>query len=81
MSASSTKRSPLGLIVLWLLYQQPLHVYGMQKMLEAQLGWVRGVIADLREGRLDWSEEWLRQIAAAFIGADDQHSQDDHKDG
>ena len=28
--------SPLGLIVLWLLYQEPLHVYGMQKLIEHQ---------------------------------------------
>jgi DNA-binding PadR family transcriptional regulator len=35
-------------------------------VLEAQLGWVRGVVDDLRAGRLTWSEEWLREIAAAF---------------
>jgi len=29
-------RSSLGLIVLWLLYQEPLHVYGMQKLIEHQ---------------------------------------------
>src|SRR6266700_3639182 len=29
-------RSPLGAVVLWLLYQQPLHVYRMQKLIEAQ---------------------------------------------
>ena len=28
--------SPLGLLVLWQLYEQPLHVYGMQKRFEAQ---------------------------------------------
>jgi DNA-binding PadR family transcriptional regulator len=36
-------------------------------MLEAELSWVRGVIEDLREGRLTWSEQWLREIAAAFL--------------
>jgi DNA-binding PadR family transcriptional regulator len=33
-------------------------------VLEAELSWLRGVIADIRAGRLTWSEEWLRQIAA-----------------
>ena len=37
-----------------------------QAVLEAELGWLRGVIADLKEGRLTWSEEWLREIAFAF---------------
>ena len=37
-----------------------------QAVLEAELGWLRAVIADLREGRLTWSEEWLREIAFAF---------------
>src|SRR3954453_18492326 len=32
----TARRSPLGLVVLWLLAQGPLHVYGMQKLLEAQ---------------------------------------------
>ena len=30
------QRSSLGLIVLWLLYEQPLHVYRMQKLIESQ---------------------------------------------
>ncbi len=33
-------------------------------MLGAELSWVRGVIENLREGRLTWSEEWIRQIGA-----------------
>jgi DNA-binding PadR family transcriptional regulator len=40
-------------------------------MLRAELEWVRGVIDDLRAGRLTWSEEWLRDVAAAFIDDDD----------
>jgi len=40
-------------------------------MLEAELGWLRGVIADLEKGRLTWSEEWLREIAAAFTQPDE----------
>jgi DNA-binding PadR family transcriptional regulator len=40
-------------------------------LLEAELTWVRGVIEDLRAGRLTWSEQWLREIAAAFNPPDD----------
>jgi len=35
-------------------------------LLQAELTWLRGVIADLNEGRLTWSEQWLREIYAAF---------------
>jgi DNA-binding PadR family transcriptional regulator len=35
-SSKSSKRSALGLVVLWLLYREPLHVYGMQKLIEHQ---------------------------------------------
>jgi DNA-binding PadR family transcriptional regulator len=35
-STKSSHRSSLGLIVLWLLYREPLHVYGMQKLIEHQ---------------------------------------------
>jgi DNA-binding PadR family transcriptional regulator len=45
-------------------------------VLEAELAWLRGVIADLKKGRLTWSEEWLREIAAAFEAA-----ADDDKEG
>ena len=46
-------------------------------VLQAQLAWLRDVIEDLREGRLDWSEQWLRQIAEAFLPTETQ----DHKEG
>jgi DNA-binding PadR family transcriptional regulator len=46
-------------------------------MLEAELSWVRGLIDDLREGRLTWSEEWLRELAAKFLPADDPQHQED----
>jgi DNA-binding PadR family transcriptional regulator len=36
-----------------------------ETQLGAELAWVRSVVDDLRVGRLTWSEEWLRQIAAA----------------
>ena len=46
-------------------------------MLEAELSWVRGVIDDLREGRLTWSEEWLRELAEKFLPAEDQQHEED----
>jgi DNA-binding PadR family transcriptional regulator len=42
-------------------------------VLEAELSWVRGVVADLRDGRLTWTEEWLQQIAATFLGDNEEH--------
>jgi hypothetical protein len=41
-------------------------------VLQAELSWLRGVIDDLREGRLTWTEDWLREIAAAFQPPDDE---------
>ena len=32
----------------------------IQTMLESELKWVRPVIADLRSGRLTWTQEWAR---------------------
>ena len=62
--------APPGLPRLFLLEEEY-----RKAVLEAQLEWVRGVIEDLREGRLDWSERWLREIAAKFLRAEDQHNQ------
>jgi DNA-binding PadR family transcriptional regulator len=45
-------------------------------MLEAELAWIGGVIEDLRAGRLTWSEQWLREIAAAFIDDNDTQNQE-----
>jgi DNA-binding PadR family transcriptional regulator len=36
-------------------------------ILSAELSWIRGLIADLRGGRLTWSEQWLRDVAAMFL--------------
>ena len=41
-----------------------------QAVLQAELSWLHGVIADLKKGRLTWSEEWLQEIAAALIPPD-----------
>jgi len=35
-------------------------------VLDAEVSWLRGVIEDLRAGRLTWSEQWLRELAAHF---------------
>jgi DNA-binding PadR family transcriptional regulator len=40
-------------------------------MLESELNWLRGVIDDLRAGRLTWSEESLQQAFETFLPADD----------
>jgi DNA-binding PadR family transcriptional regulator len=44
-------------------------------MLRAELGWLGTVIADLAEGRLTWTEEWLREIAEAFLPTHDEHDE------
>jgi hypothetical protein len=36
-------------------------------MLQAELAWLRGVIDDLRERRLDWNEQWLHELARTFL--------------
>ena len=35
-------------------------------LLDAELSWLRGLIDDLSEGRLTWSEQWLQEIFTAF---------------
>jgi DNA-binding PadR family transcriptional regulator len=44
-------------------------------VLDAELSWVRGVIEDLREGRLTWTEQWLRDLAAAFCPPDENEEE------
>ncbi|HUJ33822.1 MAG TPA: PadR family transcriptional regulator [Solirubrobacteraceae bacterium] len=67
--------APPGLPRLFLLEEEY-----RKAMLEAEIGWLRGLIEDLREGRLTWSEEWLRELAATFLpadGDDQQHEEDE----
>jgi hypothetical protein len=40
-------------------------------VLAAELAWLRGVIADLDQGRLTWSDEWLAETTAAFMPPED----------
>jgi len=35
-------------------------------LLRAELEWVTSIVEDLSDGRLSWTEEWLRAIAAQF---------------
>jgi DNA-binding PadR family transcriptional regulator len=35
-------------------------------VLSAQLTWLRSVIDDLQSGRLNWTEEWIAELFAAF---------------
>jgi DNA-binding PadR family transcriptional regulator len=67
---SELANAPAGLPRLFLLEEEY-----RKAVLEAELGWLRGVIADLRDKRLDWSEQWLQEIAAAFLPPNE------HKDG
>ena len=48
-----------------------------QALLQAELSWVRGVISDLREGRLTWTEQWLQEIAATFTATNDHQEAED----
>jgi DNA-binding PadR family transcriptional regulator len=63
--------SPPGLPRLFLLEEEY-----RKTILEAELGWLRGVTEDLRVGRLTWSEEWLRELATKFLPQDNQHDQE-----
>ena len=56
---STLTDAPAGLPRLFLLEEEY-----RQALLRAELAWLDGVIADLREGRLTWTEEWLHEIAA-----------------
>jgi DNA-binding PadR family transcriptional regulator len=41
-------------------------------MLETELTWLRGLLDDLRAGRVTWSEEWLQELFETFLpGADE----------
>lgn len=47
-----------------------------QAMVQAELAWLRGAIEDLRAGRLTWSEEWLRELATAFLPNTEDNQED-----
>jgi DNA-binding PadR family transcriptional regulator len=64
--------APPGLPRLFLLEEEY-----RRTMLETELGWLRAVIGDLDRGRLTWSEEWLREIAQAFLPTPDEQEQEE----
>jgi len=44
-------------------------------VLDAEVSWLRAVIEDLREGRLTWSEQWLREVFATFHPTDNEEGE------
>jgi DNA-binding PadR family transcriptional regulator len=48
-------------------------------ILRAELDWLRGVIEDLDQGRITWSEEWLRKIAQAFLPTAQEPNEEETK--
>ena len=62
--------APPGLPRLFLLEEEY-----RQTILRAELDWIRGVVNDLHEGRLDWSEEWLRDLAEKFLPDQTEHEE------
>jgi DNA-binding PadR family transcriptional regulator len=55
-------RAPAGLPRLFLLEEEY-----RQALLNAEVDWLRGVIGELRSGRLTWSQDWLREMAKRFL--------------
>jgi DNA-binding PadR family transcriptional regulator len=64
--------APPGLPRLFLLEEEY-----RRTILAAELGWLRALIDDLEQGRITWSEEWLREIAQAFLPTPDEHDQEE----
>lgn len=69
---SALAGAPEGLPRLFLLEEEY-----RRALLQAELDWLNGVIADLRAGRLSWSEEWLNEVAATFITQTDDDNPED----
>jgi DNA-binding PadR family transcriptional regulator len=72
-SRASISSAPAGLPRLFVLEEEY-----RQAVLEVELAWLRGVIEDLRTGRLTWSYEWLRQIAEMFNNPPDEPELEDN---
>jgi len=60
--ASIDKEAQINLPRLFLLESEY-----MQIVLEAELKWVRSIIADLRSGQLTWNQEWMRPFVPPEI--------------
>jgi DNA-binding PadR family transcriptional regulator len=68
---SELSGAPAGLPRLFLLEEEY-----RKAVLEAELGWLRGLIDDLRSGQLTWSEQWLGEIAASFLPPKDNDDEE-----
>jgi DNA-binding PadR family transcriptional regulator len=68
----SVRGTPPGLPRLFVLEEE----YRLA-VLRAELDWLRGVIEDLDEGRITWNEEWLREIAQAFLPTSQEHDEEE----
>ena len=44
-------------------------------ILAAELDWVRGVVEDLRQGRLTWTEQWIRDFSTTNTPPSDQEEE------
>jgi hypothetical protein len=62
---------------------EPMHVYRMQKLFEAQGKdrvvnvRARASLYQTREGRLTWTEQWPHEIAARFTPTNDHQEAED----
>jgi DNA-binding PadR family transcriptional regulator len=68
-SRGALEATPAGLPRLFVLEEE----YRVA-MLEAELAWLRGVIEDLRAGRITWNEAMLRELAEAFLPVDEENA-------
>jgi DNA-binding PadR family transcriptional regulator len=48
-------------------------------VLRAELDWLRGVVEDLDQGRITWTEEWLRELMRTFLPTAQEHNEEDMK--
>jgi DNA-binding PadR family transcriptional regulator len=51
-----------------------LEIEHLRAVTAAEMEWVRAVVDDLRAGRISWTEEWLRAMAAQFNSPDERDS-------
>ena len=51
----------------------------MAALVRAQIEWLRAVAGDLRSGRLTWSKEWLRRVAAEWASEAGPNSRPDRR--
>lgn len=62
-AADAARTDEMGLPRLFMLEEEY-----QRALTEAELSWVRGLVDDLRAGRLTWDEAWLEAVAEQFGG-------------